>query len=216
MREKSEIFTHIDHTLLTQTATTKEIKAICDEAVAAGAASVCIPPAYVRFCSEYLEGKIPVCTVIGFPNGYCTAEIKAYEAKQAVDRGAREIDMVINVGALKDGRISDVEEEIRLVRSSVMGLTLKVIIETCFLTKEEIKLMCEIVNRCGADYIKTSTGFGSGGATFDDVALMADCLKDSKVKIKASGGIRTLEDADKYLDLGANRIGASAIIKNNL
>lgn len=216
MLKKSEITAHIDHTLLSQTADIDQIKAICDEAVHFGAASVCIPPAYVKEAAQYLKGAVPVCTVIGFPNGYNTTEIKCAEAKQAIDEGAEEIDMVINVAFLKDGRYDYVEDEIRRVKEVCGEKILKVIVETCFLTEEEKMFMCKAVASAGAEYIKTSTGFGTGNATFEDVALFSRCLDGTNVKIKASGGIKTFEDAAKFLELGADRLGSSSLIKSLL
>lgn len=207
-----EILKHVDHTLLTQTATWEQIRQICDDAVRYQTASVCIPPSYVRQASEYVQGKVAVCTVIGFPNGYMTTKAKAYETKDAIENGASEIDMVINLGWLKDGQYDRIEEEIRTLKNSCGDKILKVIIETCFLTEEEKIQMCEIVTRAGADYIKTSTGFGGAGATFADIELFARHVGPT-VKIKAAGGISTLEDAAKFLELGADRLGTSRIIK---
>ena len=213
MRDKREIYSHIDHTLLGQTATLVELYRLCDEAIDWGAASVCVPPCYVKDAADYTGGGVKVCTVIGFPNGYNTTAIKAEEARQAVLDGASEIDMVINLGMVKDGRFREIEEEITEVKKACRGAVLKVIIEACFLSDYQKETLCKIVDSAGADYIKTSTGFGSGGATEEDVALFAECLKGTDVKIKAAGGIRTLEAADRFLDLGADRIGSSAIIK---
>lgn len=207
-----EILKHVDHTLLTQTATWEQIRQICDDAVRYQTASVCIPPSYVRQASEYVQGKVAVCTVIGFPNGYMTTKAKAYEAKDAIENGASEIDMVINLGWLKDGQYDRIEEEIRTLKNFCGDKILKVIIETCFLTEEEKIQMCEIVTRAGADYIKTSTGFGGARATFADIELFARHVGPA-VKIKAAGGISSLEDAAKFLELGADRLGTSRIIK---
>lgn len=207
-----EILTHVDHTLLAQTATWEEIRQICDDAVRYQTASVCIPPSYVRQASEYVQGKVAVCTVIGFPNGYMTTKAKEYETKDAIGNGASEIDMVINIGWLKDRRYAQIEEEIRTLKNVCGDKILKVIIETCFLTEEEKIKMCEIVTRAEADYIKTSTGFGGAGATFADVELFARHVGPA-VKIKAAGGIASLEDAEKFLELGADRLGTSRIIK---
>lgn len=207
-----EIIRHVDHTLLSQTARWDEIRKLCDEAAAYQAASVCIPPSYVRQAKEYAGDKVAVCTVIGFPNGYSTTEIKAAEAEDAVKNGADELDMVINLGWVKDRKYDSVEEEIRTVKRAAAGRILKVIIETCFLTEEEKIQLCGVVTRAGADYIKTSTGFGGAGASFDDVRLFAEHV-GSSVKIKAAGGISTLEDAEKFLELGADRLGTSRIIK---
>ena len=207
-----EILTHVDHTLLAQTVTWEEIRQICDDAVRYQTASVCIPPSYVRQASEYVQGKVAVCTVIGFPNGYMTTKAKEYETEDAIGNGASEIDMVINIGWLKDRRYDQIEEEIRTLKNVCGDKILKVIIETCFLTEEEKIKRCEIVTRAEADYIKTSTGFGGAGATFADVELFARHVGPA-VKIKAAGGIASLEDAEKFLELGADRLGTSRIIK---
>ena len=207
-----EILSRVDHTLLSTTATEREIRELCDDAVAFGTASVCIPPSYVRFAAEYLGGRCAVCTVIGFPNGYNTARVKAFEAACAVEDGADEIDMVINVGLLKDGRLSEVAEEIAAVRKATEGKILKVIVETCLLTDKEKIEMCRIVGLAGADYIKTSTGFSTGGATAEDVALFARHVK-APLLIKAAGGIKTLDDAEHFLTLGADRLGTSRVVK---
>lgn len=214
MINKPEILSHVDHTLLSQTATFSQIRDICDEAVKFGAASVCIPPAYVKQAAEYVEGKIPVCTVIGFPNGYNTTEIKCAEAAAAIRDGASEIDMVINIAFLKDGRLDYVQKEIEAVKQVCGDSILKVIVETCFLTDDEKVKMCGAVAAAGAEYIKTSTGFGTGNATFEDVALFSRCLDGTNVKIKASGGIKTFEAAQKFLELGADRLGSSSLIKS--
>ena len=214
MINKSEILSHVDHTLLSQTATFTQIREICDEAVKFGAASVCIPPAYVKQAAEYLEGRIPICTVIGFPNGYNTTEIKCAEAAQALRDGAEEIDMVINIAFLKDGKYDYVQKEIEAVKQICGDRILKVIVETCFLTEDEKVKMCGAVATAGAEYIKTSTGFGTGNATFEDVALFSRCLDGTGVKIKASGGIRTFEAAQRFLELGADRLGSSSLIKS--
>ena len=205
---------HIDHTLLAPTSTWPEVRRICEEALAYGAASVCIPPCYVKDAAVFLAGRIPVCTVIVFPNGYSTPSAKVQETRQALEDGAEEIDMVINVAFLKDGRFDAVREEIGALRKETDGKILKVIVETCYLTEEEKIRMCKIVRDAGADYIKTSTGFGTGNATPEDVTLFARCLEGSNVKIKASGGIRTWEDAEMYLSLSADRLGSSALIKS--
>lgn len=207
-----EILGYVDHTLLSQTASWEEIRRLCDEAMEYRTASVCIPPAYVRRAKEYVGDKMNVCTVIGFPNGYNTAEIKAAEAEDAVKNGADEVDMVINLGWVKDGLYDLVEEEIRAVKKAARGRILKVIIETCFLTDEEKIQLCGTVTRAGADYIKTSTGFGGAGAVFDDIRLFAEHV-GSGVKIKAAGGISSLEDAERFLKLGADRLGTSRIVK---
>ena len=210
--ELSEILSKCDHTLLAQTATWAEIKAICDDGMKYHTASVCIPAAYVAMAKKYVGSKLPICTVIGFPNGYATKEAKCFMAADAVANGADEIDMVINIGFLKDGREAEILEEIRAVKQACGGKLLKVIVETCFLTEKEKITMCHLVTEAGADYIKTSTGFGSGGATFDDVALFAKHIGPN-VKIKAAGGISSLDDAEKFLRLGASRLGTSRIVK---
>lgn len=207
-----EILRHVDHTLLSQTATWEEIRKLCDEAIEYQTASVCIPPSYVQRAKEYVGSRMAVCTVIGFPNGYHTTAVKAAEAADAVKNGADEVDMVIDLGWVKDGRYDLAEEEIRAVKKAADGRILKVIIETCFLTEEEKIKLCGTVTRAGADYIKTSTGFGGAGATFDDIRLFAEHV-GSGVKIKAAGGISTLEDAERFLELGADRLGTSRIVK---
>ena len=207
-----EILRHVDHTLLSQTATWEEIRKLCDEAIEYQTASVCIPPSYVQQAKEYVGSRMAVCTVIGFPNGYHTTAVKAAEAADAVKNGADEVDMVIDLGWVKDGRYDLAEEEIRAVKKAAGGSILKVIIETCFLTEEEKIKLCGTVTRAGADYIKTSTGFGGAGATFDDIRLFAEHV-GSGVKIKAAGGISTLEDAERFLELGADRLGTSRIVK---
>lgn len=210
--ENKEILCHVDHTLLTQTATWEEIRQICEDGVKYQVASVCIPPSYVKQASEYLEGRLPVCTVIGFPNGYMTTEVKEWETKDALENGASEIDMVVNLGWIKDGKYDLVEEEIRRLKEICGEKVLKVIIETCLLTEEEKIRMCHVVTKAGADYIKTSTGFSKGGATFEDIKLFSEHI-GSGVKMKAAGGISSLEDAEKFLALGADRLGTSRIIK---
>ena len=207
-----EILRHVDHTLLSQTATWEEIRKLCDEAIEYQTASVCIPPSYVQRAKEYVGSRMAVCTVIGFPNGYHTTAIKAAETADAVKNGADEVDMVINLGWVKDGLYDLAEEEIRAVKKAADGRILKVIIETCFHTEEEKIRLCGTVTRAGADYIKTSTGFGGAGATFDDIRLFAEHV-GSGVKIKAAGGISTLEDAERFLELGADRLGTSRIVK---
>lgn len=209
---KHDIFEAVDHTLLTQDATWEEIKTICDDAIYYGTASVCIPPSYVKQASEYVQGKMKICTVIGFPNGYHTTAVKAFEAKDAIANGAEEIDMVINIGWLKDKKYKELEEEIKTLKSLCGDKILKVIIETCLLTEEEKIKMCEIVTAAKADYIKTSTGFSAAGATFEDVALFAEHV-GAEVKIKAAGGIGSFADAEKFIELGADRLGTSRIIK---
>lgn len=208
----NEILQHVDHTLLQQTATWEDIRKLCDDAIKYQTASVCIPPSYVKQASEYVQGKVAVCTVIGFPNGYMTTKTKEFETRDAIENGAGEIDMVINIGWLKDKKYELIEEEIRTLKAVCGDRILKVIIETCLLTEEEKRKMCEIVTKAGADYIKTSTGFSSGGATFEDVALFAENI-GSQVKIKAAGGISSMEDAEKFLSLGAERLGTSRIVK---
>ena len=207
-----EILGHVDHTLLLQPSTWAEIRQICDDAVKYGTASVCIPPCYVKEAADYLQGKMAVCTVIGFPNGNVTTAVKEFETKDAIANGASEIDMVINIGWLRDKRYDLVENEIRTLKAACGDKILKVIIETCLLTDEEKIKMCELVTNAGADYIKTSTGFSKGGATFADVELFAKHV-GAGVKIKAAGGISSLDDAEKFLALGADRLGTSRIVK---
>ena len=207
-----EMLKHVDHTLLLQGATWAEIKQICDDAMKYHTASVCIPASYVKQAKEYMGDRMNICTVIGFPNGYSTTAVKVFEAKDAIANGAVEIDMVINIGWLKDGRYEDILTEIKALKEACGTLILKVIIETCLLTDEEKIKMCEIVTQSGADYIKTSTGFSTAGATFDDVRLFAEHV-GKNVKIKAAGGIATLDDAEKFLALGADRLGTSRIVK---
>lgn len=207
-----KILSACDHTLLSQDATEKDILALCDDAIKYQTASVCIPPCYVRAAKEYCAGKMKICTVIGFPLGYQTEEVKAFEAKSAVDSGADEIDMVINVGFLRAGKTDSILSEIKAVRKATEGKILKVIIETCLLTNEEKKTMCEIVAEAGADFIKTSTGFSHGGATAEDIKLFAENCP-AGLKIKAAGGIKTLDDAELFLNLGAERLGTSRIVK---
>ncbi|MBQ2062221.1 MAG: deoxyribose-phosphate aldolase [Oscillospiraceae bacterium] len=206
------ILSKVDHTLLAQGATWEQIRAICDDGIRFGCASVCIPASYVRQAAEYVDGRIPVCTVIGFPNGYDTTAAKCFQATDAVANGASEVDMVINVGWVKDRRYDDVLAEIKAVKEACKGRLLKVIIETCLLTDEEKIEMCRVVSESGADYIKTSTGFGGGGATREDVALMRDHVAPH-LKIKASGGISNLQDAEDFITLGASRLGTSRIVK---
>lgn len=210
--ELSEILSKCDHTLLSQTATWAEIKAICDDGMKYHTASVCIPASYVRQAKEYVGEKLAICTVIGFPNGYDTTAAKCFMATDAVDNGADEVDMVINLGWVKDGRYDAVEQEISAIKKACKGKLLKVIIETCLLTDEEKIEMCHVVTRSGADYIKTSTGFSKAGATFHDVELFAANVGPN-VKIKAAGGISSLEDAEKFIALGASRLGTSRIVK---
>jgi deoxyribose-phosphate aldolase len=210
--EKTLIFEKVDHTLLTQTATWEDIKQICDDAITYGVASVCIPPAYVERVKEYVKDQMKVCTVIGFPNGYNTTDVKVYETKDAISKGADEIDMVINLGLLKDKNYDAVLAEIKQIKSACGNHILKVIIETCLLTEEEKIKMCDLVSRSGADFIKTSTGFSTSGATFDDVALFSKHVR-ADVHIKAAGGIASFDDAEKFIELGASRLGTSRIIK---
>lgn len=209
---QKEMLTHVDHTLLTQTATWDEIRQILDDAMKYKVASACIPACYVKEASDYVAGKLAICTVIGFPNGYDTTVSKVFMAKDAVNNGASEVDMVINIGWLKDKRYDELEAEIREIKEAVGDKLLKVIIETCLLTDEEKIKMCEIVTRAGADYIKTSTGFSKAGATFDDIKLFSEHV-GKNVRIKAAGGISSLEDAYKFLELGADRLGTSRIVK---
>lgn len=210
--EKKDILKIVDHTLLTQTATWAEIKEILDDAMKYGTASACIPASYVKQAADYVEGKLPICTVIGFPNGYSTTETKIFETKDAIANGADEIDMVINIGHLKDKKYDVIENEIRRIHEACGGRILKVIIETCLLTEEEKIKMCEIVTKAGAEYIKTSTGFSTSGATFADVELMRKHI-GSEVKVKAAGGISSFDDAEKFMELGAERLGTSRLIK---
>lgn len=210
--EVKEILSKCDHTLLAQTATWKEIQAICDDGMKYGCASVCIPASYVKQAAEYVAGKLPICTVIGFPNGYNAAPIKAAEATHAVLSGAAEIDMVVNLGWVKDGLFDQVLAEIQAVKAACQGRVLKVIIETCLLTQEEKCRLCQVVSDAGADYIKTSTGFSTGGATAQDVALLRQHTAP-QVKVKAAGGIATKEDAEAFLALGADRLGTSRLVK---
>lgn len=215
--ELKEILQHVDHTLLSQNATWEQIRQICDDAVKYGTASVCIPPSYVKQAREYLDGLAltqgpAVCTVIGFPNGYNTTAVKEFETKDAIANGADEIDMVIHIGWVKDQKYDCLLDEIRTLKAACGSKILKVIIETCLLTDEEKVRLCEVVTEAGADFIKTSTGFSTAGATFDDVALFAKHIgKD--VKIKAAGGISSLDDAAHFLELGASRLGTSRIVK---
>lgn len=210
--DKKDILKIVDHTLLAQGATWEEIKQILDDAMKYDTASACIPASYVKRAAEYVEGKLPICTVIGFPNGYSTTAVKICETKDAVANGASEIDMVINIGDLKDKNYEKLEEEIREIHKACDGKILKVIIETCLLTEEEKIKMCEIVTKAGAEFIKTSTGFSTAGATFADVALMKEHV-GSQVKIKAAGGISSFDDAEKFICLGADRLGTSRLVK---
>lgn len=210
--ENRDILKTVDHTLLTQTATWEEIRQILDDAMKYETASACIPASYVKQAAEYVQGKLPICTVIGFPNGYSTTAVKVFETKDAVMNGASEIDMVINIGHLKDQQYEKIEEEIRQIHEACDGRILKVIIETCLLTEEEKIRMCEIVTKAGAEFIKTSTGFSKSGATFADVELMKKHVGEG-VKVKAAGGISSLDDAKKFIELGAERLGTSRIVK---
>ena len=207
-----EILSRCDHTLLSQSATWAEIKAICDDGMKYKTASVCIPASFVRQAKDYVGDKLTICTVIGFPNGYDTTAAKCFMANDAVANGADEVDMVINIGWVKEGKWAELTEEIRQVKAHCSGKILKVIIETCLLTEEEKIQMCKVVTEAGADYIKTSTGFSTAGATFDDVSLFAKHVGEN-VKIKAAGGISSLEDAEKFIALGADRLGTSRIVK---
>ena len=211
-QEIQSILARVDHTLLAQSATWNEIKAICDDGVKYGCASVCIPASYVKQAAEYVDGKVAICTVIGFPNGYDTTAAKCFMASDAVANGADEVDMVINIGWAKDGLWEKITEEIAAVKAACNGKLLKVIIETCLLTDEEKIALCRCVSDSGADYIKTSTGFSKAGATFHDVELFAAHVAPH-VKIKAAGGISSLADAEKFITLGASRLGTSRIVK---
>ena len=210
--EMKEILSKVDHTLLSQSATWEQIKAICDDGMKYHTASVCIPASYVKQAADYVDGKLPICTVIGFPNGYDTPKAKCFEASDAVENGAQEVDMVINIGWVKDQKWDALLEEIKAVKAACRGRLLKVIIETCLLTNDEKIKMCEIVSASGADYIKTSTGFSTAGATFHDVELFAAHVTNG-VKIKAAGGISSIADAEKFIELGASRLGTSRIVK---
>lgn len=209
--DKQDIFAKVDHTLLKQTATWEDIKKICQEGMEYHTASVCIPPAYVKQAKEFGGDNLTVCTVIGFPNGNCTTATKVFETKDAVANGADEIDMVINLGMVKEGNDQAVLEEINAIKEACQGRILKVIIETCLLTEEEKIRMCKVVTDSNADFIKTSTGFSTGGATFEDIALMRKYCGE-RVKIKAAGGVSSLEDAEKFIQLGADRLGTSRLL----
>ena len=210
--ELKTILSHCDHTLLAQTATWEEIRAICDDGMKYKTASVCIPASYVKQAKDYVGDRLAICTVIGFPNGYSTTATKCFETRDAVANGADEIDMVINIGWAKDCRWDDLLAEIKAIKEACQGKLLKVIIEACLLTDEEKVKLCEIVSASGAEYIKTSTGFSKAGATFHDVELFAAHVAPH-VKIKAAGGISSIEDAEKFLNLGASRLGTSRIVK---
>ena len=209
---KTQIFSRVDHTLLAQTATWREIKMICDDAITYGTASVCIPPSFVKEAAEYVQGRMKICTVIGFPNGYNTTAVKAFETQDAINNGADEIDMVINIGDLKAGKTDAILNEIKTLKGICGDRILKVIIETCLLTDEEKVTMCNLVTEAGADYIKTSTGFSKAGATFADIELFAKNIGPN-VKMKAAGGISSMQDAEKFVELGAARLGTSRIVK---
>lgn len=208
----NKILSSVDHTLLAVTATWDDIKGICDDGMKYGVASVCIPPSHVARAKEYVGGKLAVCTVIGFPNGYNTVETKVFEARNAIENGADEIDMVINIGLLKSGNLQAVEDEIKALKAAVGDKILKVIVETCVLTEEEKIAMCKAVTNAGADFIKTSTGFSTGGATREDIALFEKNIGKG-VRIKAAGGIKSLKDAEDFIALGASRLGTSSIVK---
>jgi len=210
--EDKDLFKYVDHTLLKQEATWDDIKKLCDDAIKYQTASVCIPPCYVRQARKYLKGQVKVCTVIGFPNGNCTTDTKVFETKDAIHNGADEVDMVINIGALRAKNYSYVLAEIKALKKAAGRKVLKVIIETCLLTEEEKIKMCDIVTRAGADFIKTSTGFSTAGATFDDVKLMKEHV-GKNVQVKAAGGIASFDDAKKFIELGATRLGTSRIVK---
>lgn len=210
--ERKVIMRYVDHTLLAQSATWEEICQILDDAMKYETASACIPASYVKQAAEYVDGKIPICTVIGFPNGYSTTKVKLFETKDAIENGASEIDMVINIGYVKDRNYQALEDEIRQIHEACDGKILKVIIETCLLTEEEKIKLCEIVTNAGAEYIKTSTGFSTSGATFADVELMKAHVGEN-VKVKAAGGIASFADAEEFIRLGASRLGTSRLVK---
>ena len=210
--DHKEILRHVDHTILTTTATWEQVKTLCDEGLRSQTASVCIPASHVKRAANYVDGKLKVCTVIGFPNGYSTTAVKVFETEDAIRNGADEIDMVINLGWVKQGDWDGVTEEIKAVKASCKGHVLKVIVETCQLTQEEKLRACQAVSEAGAAFIKTSTGFSTAGATPVDVALLRANVSPS-VQVKAAGGIRTWEDAQAYLDLGAERLGTSALVR---
>ena len=208
----ANILSHVDHTLLKPEATWDQIKTLCDEAMEFNCATVCIPPCWVKPVADYVQGYLKICTVIGFPNGYSTTASKLFETKDAVENGASEIDMVLNIGMVKGRKWADLTQEVKGVKAACLGRPLKVIIETCLLTDMEKVRLCQLLTKAGADYVKTSTGFSTGGATLEDVALLRENLPED-VAIKASGGIRSLEDAQAFLDQGAERIGASALVE---
>ena len=206
------ILSKVDHTLLSQTATEEEIKQICSDAIKFNTASVCIPPSYVKFAKEFVGNRVKICTVIGFPNGYNTLETKCFETENAVENGADEIDMVINIGWVKDKKYNLIANEINAIKKSCKGKLLKVIIETCLLTDEEKIELCQIISMSNADFIKTSTGFSTNGATFKDIRLFSENITND-LKIKAAGGIASLDDAEEFINLGAERLGTSRIVK---
>lgn len=210
--EIKQILSRVDHTLLAQTATWEQIRTICDDGIKYQTASVCIPPSFVKEAKEYVGDRLRICTVIGFPNGYNTTAVKCFETEDAVKNGADEIDMVINIGWLKAGKYDEILHEIQAIKEACHGKLLKVIIETCLLNDAEKVKMCEIVSGSGAEYIKTSTGFSTAGATMEDVELFAANIT-SEVKIKAAGGISSIQDAEDFIDLGADRLGTSRIVK---
>ncbi|MBQ6153904.1 MAG: deoxyribose-phosphate aldolase [Ruminococcus sp.] len=207
-----DILSKVDHTLLSQTATREVIRQVCEDGIRYSCASVCIPPSYVKEAKSFVGNKIKICTVIGFPNGYQTTSVKCFETRDAVENGADEIDMVINIGWLKDKRYDEILGEINSVKAACQGRILKVIIETCLLTDDEKIKMCELINASDADYIKTSTGFSKAGATVEDIKLFCDHINSDK-KIKAAGGIASLEDAEVFLSIGASRLGTSRVVK---
>lgn len=211
--ENRQILKMVDHTLLKQVAVWEDIKKLCNEGIENNVASICIPPAFVKQAKEYVKEKLKICTVIGFPNGYNTTNVKKFETKDAIENGADEIDMVINIGWLKEKKYNDILAEIKEIKEICGERILKVIIETCFLNQEEKIKMCEIVTNAGADYIKTSTGFGTDGATKEDIELFSNHVGD-KVLIKAAGGIKSFEDAEEFIKLGATRLGTSRLIKS--
>ena len=212
MINNKEILNKVDHTLLKQSSTWNEIKTICDDAIKYNTASVCIPPSFVKMAKEYVKEKMQVCTVIGFPNGYNTTNVKVFETKDAIENGADEIDMVINIGMLKDKNYDAILAEINAIKKACNGKILKVIIETCLLSEDEKIKMCDIISKSDADFIKTSTGFSTAGATIDDVKLFKKYIANGK-KIKAAGGIASFEDAEKFIDEGAERLGTSKLVK---
>lgn len=209
---KEEMLSHIDHTLLKPVSTWEQVRAICEEGAANHTASVCIPPAFVKRAAEEFKGRVKICTVIGFPLGYNTTETKVFEAKEAIENGADEVDMVVNLGDVKEGNFERVTEEIKALRKASEGHVLKVIVETCYLTQEEKVALCKCVTDAGADHIKTSTGFGTGGATIEDIELFKEHIGPN-VKMKASGGVKTLEDLTKFLEAGCDRIGSSSAVE---